>query len=230
MDYERIYQQLIENRQSEKPKGYVENHHIIPRCLGGTDDESNLVVLTAREHYIAHLLLTKIHPKGMNHYKVAHAFLMMLVSSRNQNRINGRRYEKLKKSGAKLISVKQKGNGNSQHGTCWIWHELIGSKKVNSDLLSEYMEQGWYKGRNLKFEKMVPVEVRRRERNRKMSESRTGRKHTEEAKQKMRGTKPKIRCPHCGKTGAANVMSRWHFENCKARLVKSESHQSCNLE
>ena len=32
-------------------------HHVIPRCLGGTDDKSNLVELTAREHFIVHKLL-----------------------------------------------------------------------------------------------------------------------------------------------------------------------------
>ena len=40
-------------------KHYV--HHIVPRAEGGSDDESNLVMLTAREHYIAHLLLAKIY-------------------------------------------------------------------------------------------------------------------------------------------------------------------------
>jgi hypothetical protein len=27
--------------------------------------------------------------------------------------------------------------------------------------------------------------------------------------------KPIILCPHCGKSGSPNNMSRWHFENCK---------------
>lgn len=39
---------------------YFETHHIVPKSLGGTDDKNNLVNLTAREHYIAHLLLVKI--------------------------------------------------------------------------------------------------------------------------------------------------------------------------
>lgn len=45
----------------------------------------------------------------------------------------------------------QKGEKNSQYGTCWISHELVGSKKCNIDLLPEYIEQGWIKGRNVKF-------------------------------------------------------------------------------
>lgn len=41
---------------------YTEKHHIIPKCMGGTNDESNLVLLTAREHIIAHMLLSCIYP------------------------------------------------------------------------------------------------------------------------------------------------------------------------
>lgn len=45
---------------SRKSSGqYVEQHHIIPKSLGGTNDKSNLVFLTAREHCIAHLLLCR---------------------------------------------------------------------------------------------------------------------------------------------------------------------------
>ena len=70
MNYQKIYNQLIEKRQQNiltKNKNdpnwiYNERHHIIPKCLGGTDDKSNLVNLTAREHFIAHYLLWKIHP------------------------------------------------------------------------------------------------------------------------------------------------------------------------
>jgi len=42
--------------------GYVEKHHILPRCLGGTDEITNIVELSPEEHYLAHLLLCKIHP------------------------------------------------------------------------------------------------------------------------------------------------------------------------
>lgn len=39
-------------------------HHIIPECLGGLDIKSNLVLLTPREHRLAHILLTKIFPEN----------------------------------------------------------------------------------------------------------------------------------------------------------------------
>ena len=39
----------------------IETHHIIMRSLGGSNDKSNLVNLTLREHYIIHELLVKIY-------------------------------------------------------------------------------------------------------------------------------------------------------------------------
>ncbi len=68
MDYQRIYNALIEKAQSrESVEGYTEVHHILPRVMGGSDDESNLVTLTYPEHLVSHHLLAKIYPndRGM---------------------------------------------------------------------------------------------------------------------------------------------------------------------
>lgn len=45
--------------------------------------------------------------------------------------------------------IRQIGKLNSQFSTCWISHELVGSKKCSNELLPEYIEQGWIKGRNI---------------------------------------------------------------------------------
>lgn len=60
--YTRWYNELIKkafNREKHLNAHY-ENHHIIPKSLGGSDDKTNIVSLTYKEHYIAHLLLTKM--------------------------------------------------------------------------------------------------------------------------------------------------------------------------
>lgn len=62
MDYQKHYNLLIERAKSRVLTGYVERHHIIPRCMGGGEDMGNLVQLTAEEHYVAHQLLHKISP------------------------------------------------------------------------------------------------------------------------------------------------------------------------
>ena len=63
MNYEKHYNLLITKRgKQQKPKqGYYERHHIVPKSMGGDDSQENLVYLTAREHYMAHWMLWKLH-------------------------------------------------------------------------------------------------------------------------------------------------------------------------
>lgn len=61
MNYNRIYEELIADRLANPPQGYAEVHHIAPRCMGGSDDDANLIRLTPEDHFFAHLLLAKAH-------------------------------------------------------------------------------------------------------------------------------------------------------------------------
>lgn len=63
MNYDKIYTDLIKHRKMlPKIEGvYYEKHHIVPRCLGGNNKKDNLIYLTASDHFVAHLLLAKIH-------------------------------------------------------------------------------------------------------------------------------------------------------------------------
>lgn len=88
MNYGKCYNLIIEKAVNRNLVGYKEKHHIIPKCLGGTDVNDNLVFLTAREHFICHVLLAKIH----NSHGLWAAVQMM--SSRKL--INSRLYEHLK--------------------------------------------------------------------------------------------------------------------------------------
>lgn len=62
MNYQIHYDRLIERAKNRVLSGYVEVHHIVPKCMGGNNDKSNLVALTAEEHFVAHQLLHKIYP------------------------------------------------------------------------------------------------------------------------------------------------------------------------
>jgi hypothetical protein len=92
---------IIKNLGDRNLKGYVELHHIHPRCLNGTDDPSNLIVLSLREHFLAHWLLWKAYP---NFLPLASAFLQMNNKNPkahfkgNQGRITSRTYQQLKTS------------------------------------------------------------------------------------------------------------------------------------
>lgn len=57
--YYRWYLGIVAMAKSRVLSGYVEEHHIVPRSLGGTDENSNIIKLTAREHFVCHRLLPK---------------------------------------------------------------------------------------------------------------------------------------------------------------------------
>lgn len=69
--YYRIIERAHLSNRTRK-QGYFERHHIIPKSLGGENSSSNLVLLTAREHYICHLLLCKM-LEGDAQYKMLFA-------------------------------------------------------------------------------------------------------------------------------------------------------------
>jgi hypothetical protein len=90
MNYQRIHDAIIERAKTRKLDGYKERHHIIPRCVGGTNDLENLVDLTAREHFIIHLLLAEIY----NIPKLWRAVNMLA----NWGRATSRQYQYIKEN------------------------------------------------------------------------------------------------------------------------------------
>jgi hypothetical protein len=105
----RIYHNIVENAKIRTTKDYVEKHHIIPKCLGGSNDKENLVELTAREHFICHWLLAKHH----NSKQLWNAFSMMCIGAKNHHRyISSRTFEILRKA----RSLASKGENNPMYG------------------------------------------------------------------------------------------------------------------
>ena len=66
------YNNFIDSCKNQSIDTYCENHHIVPTSLGGSDDQINLVKLTARQHFIAHFMLSKIF-SGNADIKMKHA-------------------------------------------------------------------------------------------------------------------------------------------------------------
>lgn len=154
MNYEKIYDNIIRKAQNRNgDNGYYETHHIIPRCMGGSDDKTNLVKLKAKEHFLCHLLLTKIYPYELC---LVVAFNMMLVSSKHQNRITGKKYKFLKEKHRLAMSISQKGDKNSQYGTKWMFNETtFETKKVKYSEVSKYENNGWVLGRKPNIKKCI---------------------------------------------------------------------------
>ncbi len=158
MNYNKIYNNIINNAKDRVSEGYVENHHIIPDSLGGSNDSTNMVKLTAREHFICHYLLTKIYDKEtIEWYKMINAFMMMKCNSLYQDRyFNSRLYESKRIDFSNMMSIKQQGDGNSQFGSMWIHNlDLKLSKKIQKEDLPTWEQDGWLKGRKMKFRDKV---------------------------------------------------------------------------
>ena len=142
MNYNIHYQNLINRSKNRNIDGYKERHHIIPKCMGGTDSEDNLVDLTPEEHYVAHQLLIKIYPKNK---KLINAAVMM-IANRPSNKIYGWIRRKFRNRQCEL----QSGERNSQYGTMWIFNvELKENKKIPK---SNHIPIGWERGRVLNFD------------------------------------------------------------------------------
>jgi len=98
MNYQKIYDAVIQKAKSENririnksyPNYiYYENHHIIPACLNGSNEPYNRQLLTDKEHYVCHKLLTYIY-KGNR--KLACAFNRMTYSNKDKHIKSSRDY------------------------------------------------------------------------------------------------------------------------------------------
>ena len=91
---------------------YHETHHIIPKCIGGNNDEDNLIDLFAREHFEAHRLLALENPENK---KLIHAWWMMstmLDSKQRRVQITPQEYEEARNR----FSQSMMGENNPMYG------------------------------------------------------------------------------------------------------------------
>lgn len=246
MNYDRIYTELIRSRSELKRKKIVgdglEKHHIKPKCFGGSNKKDNLVLLTPREHFIAHLLLTKLYT-GKEKAKMVYAVLKMCSVNRNQKRIvTSKEYELAKL----LVSKHCKKENNFAFG---YKHTEEEKNKIRNRMIDDknhaFGKSPWNKGltiqkhseetkekmrishtgrkkseqHKLNLSNSLKGKSKSEDHKKKLSESLTGRKVSSEIIQKtsakLRGRKhPIVKCPHCNKIGGKIAMSRWHFDKC----------------
>ena len=138
--YNRYIKFIESNRLDEFTDG--ELHHIIPRCMGGTDDPINLIQLTAREHFLAHYLLTKIYP---SEHKLVYALLCMIRDPHSKRRYTSRVYEIAKKQFSKMQRVRQTENN-------MMWTESakkkISERMKTNNPMTRFPEKNPFKGKS----------------------------------------------------------------------------------
>jgi hypothetical protein len=106
--YVKIYMNLISTRKNRKIDGSIEKHHIIPKSLGGTNKKDNIIELTPKEHFIAHLLLEKSTSGTLYHSKMAFALTRIVHGNKKNYTMNSRKYQYIKKLNAKYSSIRSK--------------------------------------------------------------------------------------------------------------------------
>ena len=181
MDYRLIHDRIISRARERCLEGYCERHHVIPKCLGGTDDVDNLVKLTAREHFIIHKILCLLYP----HESGLHwaAFMMAGCSGNAKQdrsyRVGAREYarlrENLKHSDESKAKVSMANKGKQPRLGAKLSEE---TKKKMSDAK---------KGRT-PAPRTSPITQESRDRISKAARERSRSPHTEETKKKMSDT------------------------------------------
>lgn len=106
--YKKFINNILETRgRFACGEEYHERHHILPKCLGGNNDEENLIDLFAREHFEAHRLLALENPDNA---KLNYAWTMMAwIKTDHQHRyqVTPEEYEEAKKELSKLNRSKK---------------------------------------------------------------------------------------------------------------------------
>lgn len=236
--YTTWYNSLINRAQTRTLTGYTETHHIIPKSLGGQDIKENLVVLTAREHFICHLLLTKM-VDGPYKYKMQKAASMMVTRhgpGQARYKATNRIYELLKQpvDVPKEVRLKmgqsQKNRFKTSPGT------FLGRK--HSDSTRKKMAISASKPKSLKWKESASKNrsgreapnkgiLHTEETKKKISQAMMGdknpffgKKHSAEQREKKRQEKlasPKKICYYCNKEVDTMNYGRWHGDKCKSR-------------
>jgi hypothetical protein len=158
--YTKWYNSIIENakkqdrikyRRTNPNFVYYEKHHIIPKSLGGVEE----VLLTAKEHYICHLLLPKMVP-NIHKYKMINALIKMTYSKSNkQERYTSRSYNVVRAFIAEKNSAMFKGVPKSKqtlqnmkgHSGIWERTEVYRENASEAQKLRFKNTQGTFTGK-----------------------------------------------------------------------------------
>lgn len=233
--YTRQYYSIINNAQQYPRTGYVENHHIIPKSffksrsktgwLDGNADKNNTVDLTAREHFICHLLLTKM-TEGIAYKKTIYAAQRVRHGKPGtpQYVASSRIYEMLKKQWNLINPFKdpdwQKTNGIKSKGRKFTKEHRDNLKATWTADRKEAMSKantGVFRNKTTnKGKKILKLTG--------ASNGFYGKTHSDEFKEQERQkrlNKPapwankKKTCPHCLREIDLGNYKKYHGDNCK---------------
>jgi hypothetical protein len=197
--YYHWYYNIVNRRLEHPATGYTERHHIIPKSLGGLNHRSNIVRLTAREHFICHRLLTKM-TSGLNRQQMFHALACFTkpIQPRPEIKINSTVYQQIKTESALYLSQTRKGRATRPTGT---YNHSPETRKKQSE-----SSKGIVKRPRGYRHTSETIELMKQNRSGKNTGSPSWNKGLLQ------------QCPHCGKS-VGGTLNRWHGDNCKSKKI-----------
>lgn len=189
------YNQLIDRAKNRTfPEDqYGEKHHIIPRSLGGSNNKDNIVMLFAREHYIAHLLLYKFQADPKNKGKMAYALVYMAHGSKFPKRlkrtykVNSKIYEAAKKAASEASK-----------------------NKIVSDSTKQKIREANARTKHIRSQKLSGV-----------NNGMYGKKHSEEIKQQIAESSREYWDEEKRKNKSTKTKELWQDEEWKRKTLES---------
>jgi hypothetical protein len=245
--YTTWYTAITDRARTRKLEGYTERHHVIPKSLNGTDDKTNLVDLTAREHFICHWLLTKMYT-GEAKFKMIYALNGMKrngkFTQRYETLVTSRVYENLKKEFSIVHSATMKGRDPWNRGIPITEEQreknriaATGKKRSAEAIAKAVAKQlGQKRSEETKLKmslasKGKPKGPMSEENKLKISQGTKGKSKPEGmgarlsatvAAQLAAGThytqQPKQTCPHCGVQAGKARYNGYHGANCRSLI------------
>ncbi len=210
------------------------SHHIVPKCLSGTNEKSNIVVLSPREHFIIHHLLWKAFPKT----GLAFAFKSMVHGTKRygSNKITSRVYESLRldqhyiqkgkkrslETRRKLSEAAKKRDSPSEE-TRRKMSEAQKGKKLSEESIRKTAEGT----RGQKRSEETKRKISEAKKGKKLSEESKGKKRSEETRRKMSDAKKgkKFSDDHRRNLSEAKKGKK-HSEETRLKISENSKNQS----
>jgi hypothetical protein len=232
--YHRWYDAIV--AQGDDVSDYVEKHHILPRCMGGGNNPSNLIRVTARKHFLLHWLLTKF-TEGEALRKMRYGLRAMCTQHGEKRIFAAWQYEVAKRASRRIrLTEEEKADVSRKTREAMARPEVKGKmggpqskehiakltairtgKKQSAETVEKRTAQ-------LRGKIHPPRSPESLERIRLANQGKNiGRVVSQETRDKIsateKATKETIECPHCGMLGQRGLMNRWHFDHCSLEWI-----------
>lgn len=214
--YTKIYYQIINRAKNRILEGYSERHHVIPKSMGGSNSKENLVTLTGREHFVCHLLLTKM-TTNEHLKKMITAFIIMTGRGSNSAKDakikrSSKWFQKIRAEYAKIVQEKMTGRIVADSTKEKLRISATGRKYSD-----EVNASKGRKGREPTPK--TPAGLK------KISEASSGRKHTVETKKKISDNLKGEKNPFFGKKHTQETLEKIKQQNLDPEVKRKRSER-----